>query len=210
VARDLEILTPGGTPAEEGLHLVAGDTVVLRATATTQEGDSIPDPNVLWTSGDTSRARIDANGRLIALAAGPLTVTARVDEADEQLVVTIEDPPEVAAEPPPDTEVDRARTTDPGPAPPDSTPSGIEEEPVPTPAPDGMLRLRIMPGADRLEIAGVVVRDTADVRSLSVPLPEGEYRLHIETEGRVPVDSTFLITSNDTTDLGTIRMERRG
>ncbi len=69
--------------------LFVGETVTLTALVSDQTGRPVLDPQITWTSSDANRASVSPTGQVLALAPGPVILTARVESAsgDMQLVI---------------------------------------------------------------------------------------------------------------------------
>jgi hypothetical protein len=85
----LDIASVTVTPASDTLG--AGQTVLLRATATRISGATATGVLVTWTASDTVIAVVDTNGRVIARSPGTVTVTALVGAATGQSVILVAD-----------------------------------------------------------------------------------------------------------------------
>jgi hypothetical protein len=171
-------------------------------------------------------ATVDAEGIVVALAAGSLTVSARVDDIVREIPVTITAPPGDLVEVPSisaETETDQAQAEpaqpqagrpqpegppvaerDPDPEPEAETP---DPDPVPPP-PDGYLELTIFPQPARVEIDGELQGE--NLRSLPVSLEPGPHRLRLENPRFIPVDTVITIASGDTLSLRLILQRREG
>jgi uncharacterized protein YjdB len=218
LAGEVNVATASGISTSPALELVAGDTLALLATALSTEGDPIPEPEVAWSSSNPSLATVGADGTLIALAAGSLTVTASVDDIVRELLVTIAaapaEPAEVPAVPaeaetgPAESQIARPETDQPQTGRPpvsreDPIPDPVAETPTPEvtpPPPNGRLQLRVNPWA-RVFVDDVLRGDT--IRRLQLELAPGDYRLHLENPALnlIPFDTVFVITSNETTQI---------
>ncbi len=80
--------SPAGPPIEEvwtvrvdpvSFTMTAGQARVIAASALSQAGIVLSGRSIQWTSSDTSVARIDNTGRVIALRGGNVDLTARVE-----------------------------------------------------------------------------------------------------------------------------------
>lgn len=72
--------------------LEVGDTARLAADAADRYGNSVPDPELAWSSSDTTVARVNDTGRVIALTAGAARIMASANGAADTLVFTVEEP----------------------------------------------------------------------------------------------------------------------
>jgi hypothetical protein len=228
VAADLNLVTASGFPTGPVLNLVAGDTQTLVGSATTEDGEAIPDPELVWSSTNPGLATVDSAGTLIALASGTLTITARVDDVVRELPVNIVQPelesvvasaegsedPQVVAAPPDRVEAQPSpirseevrgeqeriaqEQREQDPPPPDSTPTAAPET---TPA------VAEPPPPDGLfflrlwpATARVEIDGDShgDVRNLLLSLRPGPHTLHVEMPGYTPFDTVFHVISGDT------------
>lgn len=69
--------------------LLVGETIALTAHVTDQAGRPVVDPQITWTSSDGNRAEVSTTGRVVALAAGQVVLTARVESASGAIEFTI-------------------------------------------------------------------------------------------------------------------------
>lgn len=70
-------------------QVTAGGTIQLQATPRDSIGGALPNRPVTWTSGDATRATVDANGLVSALAPGTVTITATSEGVSGSALVTI-------------------------------------------------------------------------------------------------------------------------
>jgi uncharacterized protein YjdB len=69
--------------------MLVGDTKQLTVALTDINGNVLTGRQVVWTSGDVSRAQVDQTGRVTALAPGSVTITATSEGRTGQSVFTI-------------------------------------------------------------------------------------------------------------------------
>jgi uncharacterized protein YjdB len=75
------------TPASAGI--TAGQTVPLTATLKDRKGKTLSGPAVSWSSSNTAVATVDANGVVLAVAAGPATITATSEGQSGTAAITV-------------------------------------------------------------------------------------------------------------------------
>ena len=91
------------SPASAALQSI-GETVQLTATVEDQEGETMRDVTITWTSRDTRAATVDGNGLVTAAGNGAVTVEASAGAAAGAAEVTVaQRPAEVTLSPPADT-----------------------------------------------------------------------------------------------------------
>lgn len=82
------------TPATD--TITAGDSTQLSAEAADANGNRVVDPDVTWSSADTSVATVDSTGLVRSKADGAIDVTARVDTVTGAVALTVLPPPDGA------------------------------------------------------------------------------------------------------------------
>lgn len=75
--------------AVAGGALYTGQIVTLSATVFAVNGDSLAPQPVSWSSSDPSKVTIDAGGKVVAVASGTATITAKADTATVTAAVTV-------------------------------------------------------------------------------------------------------------------------
>ncbi len=69
--------------------LRVGETTNLTVVVTEQSGRPVADPRISWTSSDVTTAVVSGTGQVLALAAGSVVLTARVETASAAIHLTI-------------------------------------------------------------------------------------------------------------------------
>lgn len=74
-------------------NLVVGATSQATATAVREDGTTVPNPTVQWSSSSPNVASVTATGLITGVAAGTATITARVGNVTGQLSLTVSGDP---------------------------------------------------------------------------------------------------------------------
>ncbi|MEW5916281.1 MAG: Ig-like domain-containing protein [Gemmatimonadota bacterium] len=74
-------------------NLVIGATTQATATAVREDGTTVPNPTLQWSSSSPNVASVSSSGVITGVAAGSATITARIDNASGQLSVTVSGDP---------------------------------------------------------------------------------------------------------------------
>jgi uncharacterized protein YjdB/PKD repeat protein len=70
-------------------NIVVGSTVQLTATPKDANGNPLPGRTIAWTESDPAVASVDANGLVLGLTPGPVTITATVEGRSGTSAVTV-------------------------------------------------------------------------------------------------------------------------
>src|SRR5687768_3444153 len=91
-ACDRDAIEPDRTAirlAPDSTFALVGDTVVLTASVIDQSGQPIVSAVIGWSSSDTTVAKVDASGRVIARARGSAIITAKVNTASSSVKIVV-------------------------------------------------------------------------------------------------------------------------
>jgi hypothetical protein len=99
---DLNITTVDGTVIQvipESLTLSVGGSRQLVAEVRDARGNPLPDPTVVWSSSDPGMAVAEADGRVVGVAVGSVTITARSGSVAAEAHVVVRAGPAIGANP---------------------------------------------------------------------------------------------------------------
>jgi hypothetical protein len=71
------------------LSMLVGDAVQLSATPRTASGQQMTSRSVQWTTADDGVATVSGTGRVTAVGAGSTKITARAEQASQDVIVTV-------------------------------------------------------------------------------------------------------------------------